>query len=331
MWVPSSPGRLVDREALRRRVRELEQRAAGRAAVDGEEVAAVLDVGDVGEAEADDPVLELGLALGGARVEGVVVDRALAERPGALRQVGLLDELEDPEQTPTSGRVGLHPELAVDRRRFACGRDRRRRSDGADAGGRAGVGGGRRRHRRAARQPGAGRLARRRSARAHDRGSRPAWDRRSVPLAGAGGAGRGVRRDRLDISDFPTRHPYGLGLWQNHIERILAELGRRAGRADPSRPRGDRVRAGRCRRRRRAVRRAVAAGGVPRRVRRGTQPDPQDSRHRVPRVGRDDELPHRRGRDGRGAAVGLRRDARGTMLASVEIRMGGRWGRCGSW
>jgi 2-polyprenyl-6-methoxyphenol hydroxylase-like FAD-dependent oxidoreductase len=27
---------------------------------------------------------------------------------------------------------------------------------------------------------------------------------------------------RLDISEFPTRHPYGLGLWQNHIERILA-------------------------------------------------------------------------------------------------------------
>jgi len=26
----------------------------------------------------------------------------------------------------------------------------------------------------------------------------------------------------LDISDFPTRHPYGLGLGQNHIERILA-------------------------------------------------------------------------------------------------------------
>src|SRR5205809_8004941 len=28
---------------------------------------------------------------------------------------------------------------------------------------------------------------------------------------------------RLDISDFPTRHPYGLGLWQNHIEHILAD------------------------------------------------------------------------------------------------------------
>ena len=27
----------------------------------------------------------------------------------------------------------------------------------------------------------------------------------------------------LDISDFPTKHHYGLGLWQNHIERILAD------------------------------------------------------------------------------------------------------------
>jgi 3-(3-hydroxy-phenyl)propionate hydroxylase len=27
----------------------------------------------------------------------------------------------------------------------------------------------------------------------------------------------------LDISDFPTRHNYGLALWQSHIERILAE------------------------------------------------------------------------------------------------------------
>src|SRR5690606_17853427 len=34
-------------------------------------------------------------------------------------------------------------------------------------------------------------------------------------VAGFGGV-------RLDISDFPTRHPYGLGLWQKHIERILA-------------------------------------------------------------------------------------------------------------
>ena len=32
----------------------------------------------------------------------------------------------------------------------------------------------------------------------------------------------GFGQIRLDISDFPTRHPYGLALWQNHIERLLA-------------------------------------------------------------------------------------------------------------
>ena len=26
----------------------------------------------------------------------------------------------------------------------------------------------------------------------------------------------------LDMSDFPTRHPYSLGIWQNEIERIMA-------------------------------------------------------------------------------------------------------------
>ena len=33
----------------------------------------------------------------------------------------------------------------------------------------------------------------------------------------------GFARTPLDISDFPTRHNYGLGLWQKHIERILAD------------------------------------------------------------------------------------------------------------
>jgi 2-polyprenyl-6-methoxyphenol hydroxylase-like FAD-dependent oxidoreductase len=33
---------------------------------------------------------------------------------------------------------------------------------------------------------------------------------------------QGFAMKPLDISDFPTRHNYGLGLWQNHIERILA-------------------------------------------------------------------------------------------------------------
>ena len=65
---------------------------------------------------------------------------------------------------------------------------------------------------------------------------------------------------RLDISDFPTRHPYGLGLWQKHIERILAGWVARAEGADPLRHRGDRLRAGRHRRGRRAVRRPVACG-----------------------------------------------------------------------
>jgi 2-polyprenyl-6-methoxyphenol hydroxylase-like FAD-dependent oxidoreductase len=32
----------------------------------------------------------------------------------------------------------------------------------------------------------------------------------------------GFARTRLDISDFPTRHNYGLALWQSDIERILA-------------------------------------------------------------------------------------------------------------
>src|SRR2546423_13262980 len=39
-------------------------------------------------------------------------------------------------------------------------------------------------------------------------------------VAGFGGT-------RVEISDFPTRHPYGLGLWQNHIERIMAGWGGR--------------------------------------------------------------------------------------------------------
>jgi len=33
----------------------------------------------------------------------------------------------------------------------------------------------------------------------------------------------GFQMIRLDISDFPTRHPHTLGLWQTHIERIMAE------------------------------------------------------------------------------------------------------------
>ena len=49
---------------------------------------------------------------------------------------------------------------------------------------------------------------------------------------------------------------------------------------------------------------AGAARGIPRRVRRRTQPGPQSSRHRVSRVGSDHQHPDRPGRDGRAAAIG---------------------------
>ncbi|OBH53468.1 hypothetical protein A5685_13545 [Mycobacterium colombiense] len=39
----------------------------------------------------------------------------------------------------------------------------------------------------------------------------------------------GFSQIRLDISDFPTRHPYGLALWQNEIERVLADWVRELG------------------------------------------------------------------------------------------------------
>ena len=113
-----------------------------------------------------------------------------------------------------------------------------------------------------------------------------------------------LRRAPLDISDFPTRHNYGLGLWQERIERILADWVGELPVSIHRGLRGDGLRAGRRGRRRRAVRRPDAAGGVPRRLRRRAQPDPQARRHRVPGVGSDDELPDRRGRDDRGAGAG---------------------------
>jgi 2-polyprenyl-6-methoxyphenol hydroxylase-like FAD-dependent oxidoreductase len=38
-----------------------------------------------------------------------------------------------------------------------------------------------------------------------------------------GQVGIGLARVPLDISDFPPATPYGLALWQKHIERILAD------------------------------------------------------------------------------------------------------------
>lgn len=41
--------------------------------------------------------------------------------------------------------------------------------------------------------------------------------------AGTTHQGSAMGSAMFDVSDFPTRHPYTLGLWQNHIERLLAE------------------------------------------------------------------------------------------------------------
>ena len=143
----------------------------------------------------------------------------------------------------------------------------------------------------------------------------------------------------LDISDFPTRHPYSLGLWQNHIERILAGWVGELPVTILSRTRGDGFRAGRNRRRRRAVRRPVAAGAISRRVRRRTQPGPQGSRHRVPRLGSDHQRPDRRGRAGRGRRNWASATTRAACMPSAgwSTRSAtARWstrtaGRYGSW
>ena len=99
----------------------------------------------------------------------------------------------------------------------------------------------------------------------------------------------------LDISDFPTRHNYLLQLWQNHIERIVVEW---VGELGVTIYRGREVTGfaiDRHRRRCLTLRRSVAPGGVSRRVRWWPQPDSQGRRHRVPRLGCDDELVDRRG------------------------------------
>ena len=108
----------------------------------------------------------------------------------------------------------------------------------------------------------------------------------------------------LDMSDFPTRHPYSLGIWQNQIERIMAawiaELPVRiyygcevtgfaqddAG-VDVELSDGQSLRA----------QYLVGCDGGRSVIRRGR-------RHRVPGVGSDQEQPDRRGRGDRGTAAG---------------------------
>ena len=95
----------------------------------------------------------------------------------------------------------------------------------------------------------------------------------------------------IDISHFPTRHPYSLGLWQNHIERLLAE---RAGElgvpirygAEATGFTQDEFGVDVDARRRR-----LAAGGMAGRLRRRPERDPQGGGDRLPRLGGDDQPP----------------------------------------
>ena len=68
---------------------------------------------------------------------------------------------------------------------------------------------------------------------------------------------------------------------------------------------------------------------ISRRVRRRTQRDPQGSRHRVPRVGSDDQLPDRRGRDGRGAGDRASAATPSASMPSAGRQDGGRCRRPG--
>ena len=112
---------------------------------------------------------------------------------------------------------------------------------------------------------------------------------------------QGFGRIPLDVSDFPSRHNYGLALPQIQTERLLATWVQELGVPTTREREVTGFTQARHRRRRRAVRRHVDPGGLSGRVRRGPQCDPTGGRYRVRRVGSIDELAHGRGRDGREA------------------------------
>jgi 2-polyprenyl-6-methoxyphenol hydroxylase-like FAD-dependent oxidoreductase len=107
----------------------------------------------------------------------------------------------------------------------------------------------------------------------------------------------------LDISDFPTRHNYGLALKQEGIERTLAAWASElrvpiyrglevTGFAQDDTGVDVELSDGRSLR------------ATYRRMRRRSQPDPQESRYRLPRMGPVHQLFDCRGRDDRRAGVG---------------------------
>src|SRR2546421_12429848 len=88
---------------------------------------------------------------------------------------------------------------------------------------------------RAARESGPHWLARRRAALTHHRGSRSAWNRRSVPLAGAGSAGRGIRLGPSGHQRLSHPAPLRARAVAEPHRAHSGRLGRRARGADLSR------------------------------------------------------------------------------------------------
>ena len=199
--------------------------------------------------------------------------------------------------TDGAERTGLG--VADDRAR---GGDRRRRAHRADAGRGAGAGRRRRRGRGATGEPGGRRIARRRAPRPLHRGARPARHRRAVPRRRPVIPAR-VRRDPLRHQRPPDPPHLRAGAVAEPLRADPGRLGRASSRSRSCGARGGGACPGRHRRRRRAVRRHLAPGGVPRGLRRRAQPGPQGGRHRLRRAGPLDQLDDRRGRDGRGAGA----------------------------
>ena len=105
----------------------------------------------------------------------------------------------------------------------------------------------------------------------------------------------------LDISDLPTRHNYILAVWQSRFEPILAGWVEeswvpilRGGEVVAFTQDGAGIDV--------EVSDDTTIRAESSSVRRRAQPDPQGGRHRLSRLGSDQQLPDRRGRHGRGAA-----------------------------
>ena len=179
---------------------------------------------------------------------------------------------------------GFAVEVCLDDR--ACGGDRWRRSDGADVGRRVGAGGCRCRRRRSGR---ASRLDGSRAGGLHAR-TIEVLDQRGVAERFLVGGDRRCRssgspRSRWTSATFPPATTTGWRCGRADFEPILASWVDELGVPILRGVEVVGLHAGRLRRRCRAVRRHVAAGRVPGRVRRGAQPGPQGGGHRVRRAG----------------------------------------------